>query len=57
MVRRRRCHRHLAALALASLVLGTPTLAPPAQAAPDLLRGWRRFSSYPHLARGYAALR
>ena len=57
MVRRRRGHRHLAALALASLVLGTPTLAPPAQAAPDLLRGWRRFSSYPHLARGYAALR
>lgn len=29
----------------------------PALAAPDLLRSWRRFSSYPHLARGYAALR
>ncbi|NDC35685.1 MAG: hypothetical protein EBZ51_09995, partial [Synechococcaceae bacterium WB9_2_112] len=57
MARRRRGRTHLAALTLASLVLGTPNLAPPAEAAPDLLRGWRRFSSYPHLARGYTALR
>jgi len=57
MARRRRGRTHLAALTLASLVLGTPSLAPPAEAAPDLLRGWRRFSSYPHLARGYTALR
>jgi adsorption protein A len=62
MLHRRRCHRQLAALvlgslAVGSLVLGSTSLATPAQAAPDLLRSWRRFSSYPHLARGYAALR
>ena len=54
----------LARLALAGLMLAGVGLAEPsglgvlpAQAAPDLLRSWRRFSSYPHLARGYAALR
>jgi len=49
----------LASLALAALSLAEPTglSVRPAQAAPDLLRSWRRFSSYPHLARGYAALR
>ncbi len=49
----------LAALGLAVLGLVGPTglSVLPAQAAPDLLGSWRRFSSYPHLARGYAALR
>jgi adsorption protein A len=49
----------LAGLMLAGLSLAEPTglSVLPAQAAPDLLRSWRRFSSYPHLARGYAALR
>jgi len=48
----------LAALGLAALGLVGPTgpSVQPAQAAPDLLGSWRRFSSYPHLARGYAAL-
>lgn len=49
----------LAGLVLASLGLVEPTglSVEPVQAAPDLLRSWRRFSSYPHLARGYTALR
>ena len=49
----------LAGLTLAAVSLAEPTglSVRPVQAAPDLLRSWRRFSSYPHLARGYAALR
>ncbi len=48
--------RTLAPLALAGLMLACLSIQP-AQAAPDLLGSWRRFSSYPHLARGYTALR
>jgi bacteriophage N4 adsorption protein A len=49
----------LAGLTLAAVSLAEPTglSVRPVQAAPDLLRSWRRFTSYPHLARGYTALR
>jgi bacteriophage N4 adsorption protein A len=59
MGRRTLARLALAGLALADLSLVGPTglSVLPAQAAPDLLGSWRRFSSYPHLARGYAALR
>ena len=59
MGRRTLARLALAGVALTGLSLVEPTglSVQPAQAAPDLLGSWRRFSSYPHLARGYAALR
>lgn len=59
MAQQPRARMALAGLALVAVSLAEPTGlgVTPVQAAPDLLRSWRRFSSYPHLARGYAALR